>query len=75
MNTITSPGGTTVRVPTRRKKGFGFWVGRILLALLAILVGLAAIGASYQAITTARDQRAYPPPGQLVDVGGYRLHL
>lgn len=23
----------------------------------------------------ARDTRAYPPPGQLVDVGGYRMHI
>ncbi len=29
----------------------------------------------YQAIATQVDQRSYPPPGQLVDVGGYRLHL
>ncbi len=75
MNTITSSGRTTAHVPARRKKGFGFWVGRVLLALLALLVGLAAIGASYQAIATARDQRTYPPPGRLVDVGGYRMHL
>jgi len=75
MNTITSSGRTTARVPARRKKGFGFWVGRLLLALLVLLVGLAAIGASYQAVVTARDQRTYPPPGRLLDVGGYRMHL
>jgi pimeloyl-ACP methyl ester carboxylesterase len=32
-------------------------------------------GAIYQAVATEVDQRNYPPPGQLVDVGGYRLHL
>lgn len=26
-------------------------------------------------LITARDRRAFPPPGQLVDVGGYQLHL
>ena len=75
MNTITSSGRTTARVPVQRKKGFGFWVALLLLALLVLIVGLAAIGASYQAIATARDQRTYPPPGRLVDVGGYRMHL
>ncbi len=39
---------------------------------------LAAAGlasATYQAITTARDRRRYPPPGESVDIGGRRLHL
>ncbi|MEZ4710138.1 MAG: alpha/beta hydrolase [Caldilineaceae bacterium] len=26
-------------------------------------------------MATSRDAAAFPPPGQLVDVGGYRLHL
>jgi pimeloyl-ACP methyl ester carboxylesterase len=44
----------------------------LVLGLLALLV---LLGASYQAIATASDARRFPPPGQLVDVGGYRLHL
>jgi pimeloyl-ACP methyl ester carboxylesterase len=75
LNTIMTLSSTTAHVPARRKKGFGFWVGRLLLALLALLLGLAPIGASYQTIATARDQRTYPPPGRLLDVGGYRMHL
>jgi pimeloyl-ACP methyl ester carboxylesterase len=43
--------------------------------LLIILITLSAIGATYQAVATQRDARAYPPPGQLVDIGGYRLHI
>jgi pimeloyl-ACP methyl ester carboxylesterase len=39
------------------------------------LVLLGVVGASYQAIATARDAHAFPPPGQLVDVGGYKLHI
>ncbi len=35
--------------------------------------GLAS--ATYQAITTARDRRRYPPPGELIDIGRRRLHL
>ena len=42
---------------------------------VAFVVAMAAVGAIYQAISTNREQRLYPPPGQLVDIGGYRLHL
>jgi alpha/beta hydrolase fold len=75
MNTITSSGRTMTHVPARRKNGFGYRIGRALLALLTLIVGLATVGASYQAIATLRDRRAYPPPGQIVDVGGYKLHI
>jgi pimeloyl-ACP methyl ester carboxylesterase len=76
MNTITSSTGTTAQPHSgRRKRGFFFWTGRILLGLVVALVALAALGASYQAVATAIDQRTYPLPGQLVDVGGYRLHI
>src|SRR5215216_1895068 len=51
------------------------WPGKALLWLVVALVVLAVVGAIYQAIATERDERAYPPPGQLVDVGGYRLHI
>ena len=38
-------------------------------------ITLIAIGAIWQVVASAVDIRAYPPPGQLVDVGGYNLHL
>jgi len=60
-------------LPLRRR--LLLWVGRILLGLLVMLAALAVIGASYQAIATARDARAFPPPGQLIDVGGYNMHI
>jgi pimeloyl-ACP methyl ester carboxylesterase len=36
---------------------------------------LASTGAIYQAVATQSDKHNYPAPGQLVDVGGYRLHI
>ncbi len=45
------------------------------LALLLAVLGLVVTGAAYQAAVSARDRRQYPPPGRMVDVGGYRLHL
>jgi pimeloyl-ACP methyl ester carboxylesterase len=38
-------------------------------------VGLLLFGYIYESIAEAADAKAYPPPGQLVDIGGYRLHL
>jgi pimeloyl-ACP methyl ester carboxylesterase len=48
---------------------------RILKVFLAVIILLPLSGALYQAVATALDKRSYLPPGQLVDVGGYRLHL
>ena len=39
------------------------------------LVALAVIGAIYQAFGTEIYRRIYPPPGELVDVGGHSLHI
>jgi pimeloyl-ACP methyl ester carboxylesterase len=50
-------------------------IGRTLAALFGLLVVLGLIGAGYEAIAAAGDARRYPAPGQLVDVGGYRLHI
>jgi pimeloyl-ACP methyl ester carboxylesterase len=59
----------------KRQRGVFFWVRRILLGLVVPPIALGVFGAIYQAIATAIDQHNYPPPGQLVDVGGYKLHL
>ena len=51
------------------------WIGRALLWSIVALLALAAVGAIYQAIATGRAERAYPPPGEMVDVGGHSLHI
>ena len=50
-------------------------IGRTLGALFGLLVVLGLVGAGYEAIAARGDARRYPAPGQLVDVGGYRLHI
>jgi pimeloyl-ACP methyl ester carboxylesterase len=50
-------------------------IGRTLAALVGLIVVLGLVGAIYESAAEAADVRAYPPPGQLVDVGGYRLHI
>ena len=63
-------GGTA---PTSKRRGRGclLW----LSASLAALLGLMLMGYIYESRAEAADAKAYPPPGQLVDVGGYRLHI
>jgi pimeloyl-ACP methyl ester carboxylesterase len=51
------------------------WAKYLLGGLAIFLFLLAVAGAVYQLINTSRDKTKYPPPGQLVDVGGYRLHI
>lgn len=51
------------------------WIKRILLGLVAVLLVALAGGCAYQALAEGNEARAYPPPGQLVDVGGHKLHL
>ena len=76
METMTSsPSAVASPQPQRRRNRWVRWTGRVLLGLLALIVLLAASGATYEAIMRAGDARRYPPPGQLVDVGGHRLHL
>ncbi|HMW85755.1 MAG: alpha/beta hydrolase [Nitrospira sp.] len=48
---------------------------RMLTWLLGTIVALATLGAVYQIAGMVLDRQHYPPPGQLVDIGGHRLHL
>lgn len=43
--------------------------------IVIAVIGLMVLGAIYESRAEASDAKTYPPPGQLVDVGGYRLHL
>jgi pimeloyl-ACP methyl ester carboxylesterase len=47
----------------------------ILLGLLTLALLVPLLGAGFQAAAKAADARRFPPPGQLVDVGDYRVHL
>lgn len=47
------------------------WLGRVMV----LIIGLALVGGVYESLAEATDAKAYPPPGQLVDVGGHRLHI
>ncbi len=51
-----------------KKLKFPRWV--FLLLILALL-----FSSGYQAAASAAELRQYPAPGQLIDVGGHRLHI
>lgn len=42
---------------------------------LSVTAILLVTGIFYQAVSEAWDRRRYPPQGELVDIGGFRLHL
>src|SRR5262245_7514480 len=51
------------------------WIFRILLGIIAIIVAIVVIGLVYEAVAEASDRANFPPPGQMVDVGGHKLHI
>ena len=76
MPTIISTPITTTRPPpagARARSSSG--PGACCWAWRSPWSRLGGVGAAYQAVATELDRRAYPPTGQLIDVGGYRLHL
>ena len=48
---------------------------RIGLGLIAFVLALLVVTTIYEAVATADERARFRPPGRLVDVGGYRLHL
>lgn len=60
---------------TQKRSRLWRWTKRVLAGVAGLVALLLLTGATYQFITTKIDERKYPPPGRLVDVGGYRLHL
>src|SRR5918999_4922547 len=62
-------------VSSSTSRGIMRRIGKALLGLVVALLVLAVAGAIYQAIATELAERAYPPPGDMVDVGGYSLHI
>ena len=73
MSSITS--ATDSSVWEQPKRGCLFYVKRGLLVLVIVLVGLPLFGFTYEAIMAPGDADRFPPIGQLVDVGGHRLHI
>jgi pimeloyl-ACP methyl ester carboxylesterase len=52
-----------------------FTLKSIFLGLIGLIFLMVLTGLSTQAILTHMEASKYTPPGQLVDVGGYKLHI
>ena len=51
------------------------WLKRSAKAALILVVALAVLGSSYEAISERRDRERFPQRGTSVDVGGFRLNI
>jgi pimeloyl-ACP methyl ester carboxylesterase len=58
-----------------KKRGCLKWGGVALGALVLLLIVVLAIVGFQGSRAKAALRAQYPPPGQMVDVGGYKLHL
>lgn len=48
---------------------------KVVAGFLRIIIGTAIVALVLEALAERRERRQFPPPGRLVDVGGFRLHL
>lgn len=71
MNDAQLVTATPVNLRIRFQKG----LARFALGLLSLLLVAALGGITVQVLAEARDRANFPPPGRLVDAGGYQLHL
>lgn len=60
--------------PTFTKR-FLNWLKRALLWISIFIVILSATGMIYQTAASEADKRNFPPPGNLIDVGGFKMHI
>ena len=61
--------------PRGRSSRLWKWTKRVSIGLTGSVLLLLLAGVVYQFLATKNDERKYPAPGEMVDVGGYSLHL
>jgi pimeloyl-ACP methyl ester carboxylesterase len=67
--------GLAVWLFIQSRRSLHNWSRRVIIyPVLAVLL-LAALGGGYETIRETLDESAYAMPGQLVDVGGHKLHI
>ena len=63
-----------MNIQARPAKAANF-LRRSLIYLTILVLMLAIVGTVYQTAATEADQRNFPPPGNLIDVGGFKMHI
>ncbi|ANF97986.1 alpha/beta hydrolase [Paenibacillus bovis] len=48
---------------------------RAIVSLVGVVLLLLAAGFIYESITSRHAQATHPPPGKMIDINGYRLHV
>ncbi len=72
------PGGLValaVWMVVQSRRSLHSWSRRVVLYPIFGLMIVGGIGAAYEAVREAQDHATYAMPGDLVDVGGHRLHI
>lgn len=59
------------RFPKNLRRSFFTWLGGLVL----VMVVLTLVGVVYESTSEAADRKANPPPGKMIDIGEYRLHI
>ena len=67
--------GVVIWAMVRAKRQLPGRSRRWLLSPVLAMLAVASVGGGYETVREAADAQAYPMPGQLIDVGGHRLHL
>jgi pimeloyl-ACP methyl ester carboxylesterase len=64
-----------LEIEIRREKSLKRWVKRVFWMFVALLIAVAASGATYQAVSERRDHKRFPQVGRAIDAGGFSLNL
>jgi len=51
------------------------WLKRIGIGILVLIVSATLFGTGYEFFARQHARETYPPPGQMVDIGGRKMHL
>jgi pimeloyl-ACP methyl ester carboxylesterase len=64
-----------VWMTVQSRRSLHSWSRRAVLYPIFALMIAGSIGGAYETVREAQDRSTYAMPGQLVDVGGHRLHI
>ncbi len=75
MSSTSDPSKYQQAATQREPSQLSRWTKRVSIGLAGLIVILPLAGVIYQFVATKIDEYRYPARGEMVDVGGYSLHL
>jgi pimeloyl-ACP methyl ester carboxylesterase len=67
--------GLAIWMILQARRSLHNWSRPVILYPVLVVLLLAAVGGGYETIRETLDESAYAMPGQLIDVGGHKLHI